>query len=146
MEEPRYRKLQGGTEICFKENIEFLFDRFESQDLCAIVELDKLLNILQLAHELLSRDLSIDSFNLMLSDDPLAEKAKIDAATVGAPELRPRSFRGQLQQFEQCVTHRLDQLDARLDTLDGYLDQQTALLAQILSLLQMQPPPPPESQ
>ncbi|GMP21836.1 hypothetical protein CsSME_00000104 [Camellia sinensis var. sinensis] len=52
----------------FRENIEFLFDRFESQDLCAIVELDKLLNILQLAHELLSRDLSIDSFNLMLSE------------------------------------------------------------------------------
>ncbi|KAI8032617.1 Protein PIR [Camellia lanceoleosa] len=42
----------------FRENIEFLFDRFESQDLCAIV----------LAHELLSRDLSIDSFNLMLSE------------------------------------------------------------------------------
>ncbi|CAK9180103.1 unnamed protein product [Ilex paraguariensis] len=52
----------------FRENIEFLFDRFESQDLCAIVELEKLLDILQLAHELLSRDLSIDSFNLMMDE------------------------------------------------------------------------------
>ncbi|XP_052198296.1 protein PIR [Diospyros lotus] len=52
----------------FRENIEFLFDRFESQDLCAIVELEKLLNILQLAHELLSRDLSIDAFSLMLNE------------------------------------------------------------------------------
>ncbi|XP_059628581.1 protein PIR isoform X2 [Cornus florida] len=52
----------------FRDNIEFLFDRFESQDLCAIVELEKLLNILQLAHELLSRDLSMDSFNLMLNE------------------------------------------------------------------------------
>uniref|UniRef100_A0A5B7BCH8 CYRIA/CYRIB Rac1 binding domain-containing protein n=1 Tax=Davidia involucrata TaxID=16924 RepID=A0A5B7BCH8_DAVIN len=50
----------------FRENIEFLFDRFESQDLCAIVELEKLLDILRLAHELLSRELSIDSFSLML--------------------------------------------------------------------------------
>lgn len=52
----------------FRENIEFLFDRFESQDLCAIVELEKLLNILQLAHEFLSRDLSIDTFSLMLNE------------------------------------------------------------------------------
>ncbi|KAA8534712.1 hypothetical protein F0562_032229 [Nyssa sinensis] len=52
----------------FRENIEFLFDRFESQDLCAIVELEKLLDILRLAHELLSRELSIDSFSLMLNE------------------------------------------------------------------------------
>ncbi|GFS45995.1 transcription activator [Actinidia rufa] len=52
----------------FRENIEFLFDRFESQDLCAIVELEKLLNILQLAHQLLSRDLTIDAFSLMLNE------------------------------------------------------------------------------
>ncbi|KAL6988945.1 hypothetical protein U1Q18_014695 [Sarracenia purpurea var. burkii] len=52
----------------FRENIDFLFDWFESQDLCAIVELENLLNILQHAHELLSRDLSIDSFNLMLNE------------------------------------------------------------------------------
>lgn len=52
----------------FRDNIEFLFDRFESQDLCAIVELEKLLSILQLAHELLSKDLTIDSFNLMLNE------------------------------------------------------------------------------
>nr|XP_027091993.1 protein PIR-like [Coffea arabica] len=52
----------------FRDNIEFLFDRFESQDLCAIVELEKLLSVLQLAHELLSKDLTIDSFNLMLNE------------------------------------------------------------------------------
>ncbi|XP_041016836.1 protein PIR [Juglans microcarpa x Juglans regia] len=52
----------------FRENLEFLFDRFESQDLCAIVELEKLLDILKHTHELLSKDLSIDSFSLMLNE------------------------------------------------------------------------------
>lgn len=82
------------------------------------------------------------------SDDPLAEEAEYDAATAGAPEMtkmRPRSFRGQLQQFEQSVMHRLDLLDACLDTLDDHHDQQRTMLAQILSLLQMQQPPPLDS-
>ncbi|PHT50435.1 Protein PIR [Capsicum baccatum] len=52
----------------FRDNLEFLFDRFESQDLCAIVELEMLLDILQLTHELLLKDLTIDSFNLMLNE------------------------------------------------------------------------------
>lgn len=52
----------------FRENLEFLFDRFECQDLCAIVELEKLLDILKHAHELLARDLLIDSFSLMLNE------------------------------------------------------------------------------
>ncbi|XP_057961158.1 protein PIR isoform X1 [Malania oleifera] len=52
----------------FRENIEFLFDRFESQDICAIVELEKLLDILKQAHNLLSKDLSMDSFSLMLKE------------------------------------------------------------------------------
>ncbi|MED6156208.1 hypothetical protein PIB30_012484 [Stylosanthes scabra] len=52
----------------FRENIEFLFDRFECQDLCAIVELEKLLDILKHSHKLLSRDLSVDSFSLMLNE------------------------------------------------------------------------------
>ncbi|XP_039043565.1 protein PIR [Hibiscus syriacus] len=52
----------------FRENLEFLFDRFESQDLCAIVELEKLVDILKHSHELLSKDLSIDSFSLMLNE------------------------------------------------------------------------------
>ncbi|XVF06486.1 hypothetical protein REPUB_Repub06bG0052400 [Reevesia pubescens] len=52
----------------FRENLEFLFDRFESQDLCAIVELEKLLDILKHSHELLLKDLSIDSFSLMLNE------------------------------------------------------------------------------
>ncbi|KAH1071788.1 hypothetical protein GYH30_008333 [Glycine max] len=52
----------------FRENIEFLFGRFECQDLCAIVELEKLLDVLKHSHELLSRDLSVDSFSLMLNE------------------------------------------------------------------------------
>ncbi|XP_010243658.1 PREDICTED: protein PIR, partial [Nelumbo nucifera] len=52
----------------FRENLEFLFDRFESQDLCAIVELEKLVDILRHSHELLSKDLSMDSFGLMLNE------------------------------------------------------------------------------
>ncbi|MBA0873452.1 hypothetical protein Goshw_002374, partial [Gossypium schwendimanii] len=52
----------------FRENLEFLFDRFESQDLCAIVELEKLIDILKHSHELLSKDLSIDSFSLILNE------------------------------------------------------------------------------
>ncbi|KAL7586887.1 hypothetical protein Lser_V15G35727 [Lactuca serriola] len=52
----------------FRDNLEFLFDRFESQDLCAIVELEKLLEILKMSHEFLSRDLTIDSFSIMLSE------------------------------------------------------------------------------
>ncbi|XP_051139424.1 protein PIR [Andrographis paniculata] len=55
------------NKVC-RENIEFLFDRFESQDLCSIVELEKLLEILRLAHELLSKELNLDSFSLMLSE------------------------------------------------------------------------------
>lgn len=84
-----------------RENLEFLFDRFESQDLCAIVvsrftfslvllinkkyllfscclteetcdiwlqELEKLTEVLKHAHGLLSMDLSIDSFSLMLNE------------------------------------------------------------------------------
>lgn len=52
----------------FRENLEFLFDRFESQDICAIVELENLVNILKHAHKLLSEDLTIDSFNLIFSE------------------------------------------------------------------------------
>ncbi|CAK7341255.1 unnamed protein product [Dovyalis caffra] len=86
----------------FRDNLEFLFDRFESQDLCAVVkytssqpdfrmlshgsscfiipvvsvvgikldvdELEKLVEILKNTHGLLSKDLSIDSFSLMLNE------------------------------------------------------------------------------
>lgn len=52
----------------FRENLEFLFDRFESQDICAIVELENLINILKHAHKLLSEYLTIDSFDLMYSE------------------------------------------------------------------------------
>ncbi|XP_057549982.1 protein PIR isoform X1 [Amaranthus tricolor] len=52
----------------FRENMEFLFDRFESQDICAIVELDNLVSILKHAHKLLSEDLAIDAFNLIFSE------------------------------------------------------------------------------
>ncbi|XP_077250894.1 transcription activator [Tasmannia lanceolata] len=52
----------------FRENIDFLFDRFESQDICAVVELQQLLDILKLTHQLLSEHMSIDSFTLMLNE------------------------------------------------------------------------------
>ncbi|XXG67953.1 hypothetical protein AAC387_Pa06g1174 [Persea americana] len=52
----------------FRDNIDFLFDRFESQDLCAVVELQQLMDILKLSHQLLSEHLSIDSFTFMLSE------------------------------------------------------------------------------
>ncbi|CAA6666502.1 unnamed protein product [Spirodela intermedia] len=52
----------------FRENIDILFDHFENQDLCAIVELQQLLSILELSHRLLSRDLNLDSFTLMLNE------------------------------------------------------------------------------
>ncbi|EPS72662.1 hypothetical protein M569_02094, partial [Genlisea aurea] len=52
----------------FRDNIEFLFDRFECQDICSIVELEKLIQVAQLSHELLSKDLVLDSFSLMLSE------------------------------------------------------------------------------
>ncbi|KAG6495498.1 hypothetical protein ZIOFF_043323 [Zingiber officinale] len=52
----------------FRENIDFLFDRFESQDLCAVVELQKLLDVLKLTHQLLSEVLELDSFTMMLNE------------------------------------------------------------------------------
>ena len=78
-------------------------------------------------------------------DDPFTEEEELKAGTAGVPdlpEMQPHSFRGQLQMFEQSVTRRLDQLDARMDSLDSRLEEQSSMLAQILSLLQMQQPPP----
>ncbi|GMQ02744.1 hypothetical protein CsSME_00048834 [Camellia sinensis var. sinensis] len=68
-------------------------------------------------------------------DDPLAEEEEVEAAHA-APggahdlsELRPCSFRGQLQHLEQSITRRLDLLDACLDALDSRLDEQSTMLA-----------------
>ncbi|KAG0477890.1 hypothetical protein HPP92_012609 [Vanilla planifolia] len=52
----------------FRENLEFLFSQFENQDLCAVVELQQLLDILKHTHQLLSKELELDSFNLMLNE------------------------------------------------------------------------------
>jgi cytoplasmic FMR1 interacting protein len=52
----------------FRENLDFLLERFESQDLCAIVELQRLVEILELTHELLSEHVKMDPFNLMMSE------------------------------------------------------------------------------
>ncbi|KAK4596719.1 hypothetical protein RGQ29_014667 [Quercus rubra] len=60
--------IAGRINKLFRENLEFLFDRFESQDLCAIVELEKLVDILKHTHELLSKDISIDSFSLIMNE------------------------------------------------------------------------------
>lgn len=52
----------------FRENIDFLLARFENGDLCGVVELQQLLDILELTHQSISRYLELDSYSLMLSE------------------------------------------------------------------------------
>ncbi|XP_006854249.2 protein PIR [Amborella trichopoda] len=52
----------------FRKNIAFLFDRFDSQDICAVVELQQLLDVLRLTHRLLSEYLTIDPFTPILME------------------------------------------------------------------------------
>ncbi|XP_078441899.1 transcription activator [Wolffia australiana] len=52
----------------FRENLDILFEHFEAQNLCGVVELQKLLSILELSHQLLSQDLHLDSFALMFNE------------------------------------------------------------------------------
>nr|PNR59501.1 hypothetical protein PHYPA_002292 [Physcomitrium patens] len=52
----------------FRENLDFLFDRFESQDLCSVVDLQRLVEVLRLTHELISEHIAIDPFNLMMGE------------------------------------------------------------------------------
>ncbi|RCV46586.1 hypothetical protein SETIT_9G543000v2 [Setaria italica] len=52
----------------FRENIDFLLERFENGDLCGVVELQQLLDILELTHQSISRFLELDSYSLMLSE------------------------------------------------------------------------------
>ncbi|KAF7050715.1 hypothetical protein CFC21_059036 [Triticum aestivum] len=52
----------------FRENIDFLLERFEYGDLCGVVELQQLLDILELTHQSISRFLELDSYSLMISE------------------------------------------------------------------------------
>eukprot|EP01018_Ginkgo_biloba_P020740 Gb_18363 [translate_table: standard] len=52
----------------FRENIDFLFERFESQDICSVVELQQLFDVLKLTHQLLAEYLSMDPFTVMLNE------------------------------------------------------------------------------
>nr|CAB3497101.1 unnamed protein product [Digitaria exilis] len=52
----------------FRENIDFLLERFENGDICGVVELQQLLDILELTHQSVSRFLELDSYSLMLSE------------------------------------------------------------------------------
>ncbi|XP_024519238.1 protein PIR [Selaginella moellendorffii] len=52
----------------FRENLDFLLERFESHDLCTIVELDHLIEILRATHCLLADQLTLDPFNLILEE------------------------------------------------------------------------------
>ncbi|KAJ4753442.1 Cytoplasmic FMR1-interacting protein [Rhynchospora pubera] len=52
----------------FRENMDFLLERFESGDLCGIVELQLQLEILELTHHLLSKYLELDSYYLVLHE------------------------------------------------------------------------------
>eukprot|EP00249_Psilotum_nudum_P020261 c27628_g3_i1 orf=83-4003(+) len=52
----------------FRENLDYLFERFESHDVCSIVELQQLVEVLRCTHELLSNHLMLDPFKAMLSE------------------------------------------------------------------------------
>lgn len=52
----------------FRENLDFLFERFEAHDLCTIVDLQRLVDILRLTHELLSEHVTMDPFPLMMGE------------------------------------------------------------------------------
>ncbi|KAL2641399.1 hypothetical protein R1flu_008986 [Riccia fluitans] len=52
----------------FRENLEYLLERFESQDICHVVELQRLVDILKATHELMSEHLTLDSFALIMSE------------------------------------------------------------------------------
>ncbi|KAG2543568.1 hypothetical protein PVAP13_9NG752877 [Panicum virgatum] len=52
----------------FRGNIDFLLERFENGDLCGVVELQQLLDILELTHQSISKFLELDSYSLMLSE------------------------------------------------------------------------------
>lgn len=52
----------------FRENLDFLLERFESHDICSIVELQQLMEVLRLAHQLLTNVLSLDPFKMMLEE------------------------------------------------------------------------------
>ncbi|XP_057867272.2 protein PIR isoform X2 [Cryptomeria japonica] len=52
----------------FRENIDILFERFESQDICAVVELQQLFDVLRLTYQLLKEYLTMDPFRVMLNE------------------------------------------------------------------------------
>lgn len=52
----------------FRENLDFLFERFEAHDICSIVELQQLVEVLRLTHQLLSNYLSLDPFKMILEE------------------------------------------------------------------------------
>jgi cytoplasmic FMR1 interacting protein len=52
----------------FRENLDFLFERFEAHDLCSIVDLQRMVDILSRTHELLSEHINMDPFPLMMGE------------------------------------------------------------------------------
>lgn len=52
----------------FRENVEFLLERLESTGLCRILEHATLMRILERAHTLLSKELCLDDFALILAE------------------------------------------------------------------------------
>ncbi|KAH6558764.1 hypothetical protein KP509_1Z046900 [Ceratopteris richardii] len=52
----------------FRENLDYLLERFESHDLCSIVELGQLIDLLKLTHHFLSKNLTLDPFKMMLDE------------------------------------------------------------------------------
>ncbi|KMZ69116.1 hypothetical protein ZOSMA_221G00260, partial [Zostera marina] len=51
-----------------RENIDILFEHFENQDLCSVIELQQLMEILELTHQLLAKNLELDPFSLILNE------------------------------------------------------------------------------
>lgn len=52
----------------FRENLDYLLERFESHDICSVVELQQLIEVLRLAHHYVANFLRLDPFKMMLEE------------------------------------------------------------------------------
>ncbi|KAI5067235.1 hypothetical protein GOP47_0017763 [Adiantum capillus-veneris] len=52
----------------FRENLDYLLERFESHDICSVVELQQLIDILRLTHHFVAGFLTLDPFKMMLEE------------------------------------------------------------------------------
>ncbi|MCO5571458.1 hypothetical protein L7F22_025198 [Adiantum nelumboides] len=52
----------------FRENLDYLLERFESHDICSVVELQQLIDVLRLTHHFVANFLTLDPFKMMLEE------------------------------------------------------------------------------